>query len=188
MVSLVVLAVILFLLIVAVVYIIGMYNRLISLKNQVPQSFANIDVLLKQRHDELPKLVEVVKGYASHEKETLERVIEARNRYTTADSIGEKLEANNMITAALRQLFALSENYPDLKANENFLNLQRRISEIENAIADRREMYNFTVTNFNTVIEQFPEVILAGMMKLEKFPLFQAEEEDREDVPISFSS
>lgn len=188
MMGLVVLAVIVFLVVLAIVYIIGMYNRLISLKNQVPQSFANIDVLLKQRHDELPKLVEVVKGYASHEKETLERVIQARNQYIKADSIGEKLEANNMITAALRQLFALSESYPDLKANENFLNLQRRISEIENAIADRREMYNFTVTNFNTVIEQFPEVILAGMMNLEKFPLFKAEEEDRQDVSISFSS
>jgi len=88
----------------------------------------------------------------------------------------------------LKQLFALSEKYPDLKANENFLMLQRRISEIENSIADRREMYNFTVTNFNTIIQQFPETILAGMMHLEKFPLFKADEEDREDVKISFTS
>lgn len=188
MTGIVVLGVILFLIIVGAAYVVGMYNRLIALKNQVPQSFANIDVLLKQRHDELPKLVEVVKGYAAHEKETLERVIQARNRYVSAGSIEEKLEANNMITGALKQLFALSENYPELKANENFLNLQRRISEIENAIADRREMYNFTVTNFNTVIEQFPEVILAGMMKLDKFPLFEAEESDREDVEISFKN
>ena len=187
MVGMIVLGVIVFIIFVAIFYIVGMYNRLISLKNQVPQSFANIDVLLKQRHDELPKLVEVVKGYAAHEKETLERVIQARNRYMSAGSIDEKLEANNMITGALKQLFALSEKYPDLKANENFLALQRRITDIENSIADRREMYNFTVTNFNTVIEQFPEVILAGMMSLKKFPLFQAAEEDKADVEISFS-
>jgi len=179
--------VILFLLVMVALYIVGMYNRLISLKNQVPQAFSNIDVLLKQRHDELPKLVEVVKGYAAHEKETLERVIQARNRYMSAGSIEEKLEANNMITGALKQLFALSEQYPDLKANESFLNLQRRISDIENSIADRREMYNFTATNFNTAIEQFPQVILAGMMNLKAFPLYEAEASDREDVSISFT-
>ncbi len=182
------LGIFLFIIFIVIIMLVKMYNRLIYLKNQVPQSFANIDVLLKQRHDELPKLVEVVKGYAAHEKDTLERVIKARNRYLAANTIGEKLEANNMITGALKQLFALSEKYPDLKANENFLMLQRRISEIENSIADRREMYNFTVTNFNTLIQQFPETILAGMMRLEKFPLFKADEEDREDVKISFSS
>ncbi len=169
-----------------IAYFIGIYNRLVSLKNQVPQAFANIDVLLKQRHDEIPKLVETVKGYAKHERETLENVIKARNMYTNASTIDEKLEANNMITAALRQLFALSERYPELKANENFLTLQRRITEIENSIADRREMYNFAVTAFNTAIQQIPEVFVAKMLNLKPFPLFEAEEEDRKDVKITF--
>ncbi len=175
-----------FLVFIVIAYFIGVYNRLISLKNQVPQAFANIDVLLKQRHDEIPKLVETVKGYAKHEKETLENVIKARNMYTNANTIDEKLEANNMITAALRQLFALSERYPELKANENFLNLQRRITDIENAIADRREMYNFSATAFNTAIEQIPEVFIARMLNYKPYPLFEAQEEDRQDVKISF--
>ncbi len=186
MAGLIFIGVLLFVFFILIMYFIGVYNRLVSLKNQVPQAFANIDVLLKQRHDEIPKLVETVKGYAKHERETLENVIKARNMYSNANTIDEKLEANNMITAALRQLFALSERYPELKANENFLNLQRRISDIENAIADRREMYNFSATAFNTAIEQIPEVFIARMLNYKPFPLFEAQEEDRRDVKISF--
>jgi len=186
MIGIIILGIILFLIVIAIFYSIGIYNRLIGLKNAVPQSFANIDVLLKQRHDELPKLLDVVKGYASHEKETLENVIKARNMYSNANTIDEKIESNNFLTGALKSLFALSERYPDLKANESFLNLQRRVSEIENSIADRREMYNYSVTNFNTTIEQFPEVMLAGTMKLKPFSLFKATEEDKEDVKLSF--
>ncbi len=186
MAGLIFIGVLLFVFFILIMYFIGVYNRLVSLKNQVPQAFANIDVLLKQRHDEIPKLVETVKGYAKHERETLENVIKARNMYTNANTIDEKLEANNMITAALRQLFALSERYPELKANENFLNLQRRISDIENAIADRREMYNFSATAFNTAIEQIPEVFIARLLNYKPFPLFEAQEEDRQDVKISF--
>ncbi|BBB32349.1 LemA protein [Thermotomaculum hydrothermale] len=185
--GLIFLGVFIFLVFIIVAYFVGVYNRLVSLKNQVPQAFANIDVLLKQRHDEIPKLVETVKGYAKHERETLENVIKARNMYTNANTIDEKLEANNMITAALRQLFALSERYPELKANENFLNLQRRITDIENALADRREMYNFSATAFNTAIEQIPEVFIARMLNYKPFPLFEANEEDRQDVKISFN-
>ncbi len=186
MAGLIILGVLIFIVFILIAYFIGVYNRLVSLKNQVPQAFANIDVLLKQRHDEIPKLVETVKGYAKHEKETLENVIKARNMYTNANTIDEKLEANNMITAALRQLFALSERYPELKANENFLNLQRRITDIENALADRREMYNFSATAFNTAIEQIPEVFIARMLNYKPFPLFKAQEEDKHDVKISF--
>ncbi len=186
MAGLIFIGVLLFVFFILIMYFIGVYNRLVSLKNQVPQAFANIDVLLKQRHDEIPKLVETVKGYAKHERETLENVIKARNMYSNANTIDEKLEANNMITAALRQLFALSERYPELKANENFLNLQRRISDIENAIADRREMYNFSATAFNTAIEQIPEIFIARMLNYKPFPLFEAQEEDRQDVKISF--
>ena len=186
MTGLIVLGVLIFIIVVLIGYFIGVYNRLVSLKNQVPQAFANIDVLLKQRHDEIPKLVETVKGYAKHERETLENVIKARNMYANANTIDEKLEANNMITAALRQLFALSERYPELKANENFLNLQRRITDIENALADRREMYNFSATAFNTAIEQIPEVFIARMLNYKPFPLFKAQEEDKQDVKISF--
>lgn len=186
MIALVILAVLLFIILIMVFYFVGIYNRLIALKNAVPQSFANIDVLLKQRHDELPKLLDVVKGYASHEKETLENVIKARNMYSNANSIDEKIESNNFLTGALKSLFALSERYPDLKANENFLNLQRRVTDIENSIADRREMYNYSVTNFNTSIEQFPQVVLAGPMNLKPFTLFKATETDKEDVNLSF--
>ena len=187
MAGLIILGVLIFIIFVLIAYFIGVYNRLVSLKNQVPQAFANIDVLLKQRHDEIPKLVETVKGYTKHERETLENVIKARNMYTNANTIDEKLEANNMITAALRQLFALSERYPELKANENFLNLQRRITDIENSIADRREMYNFSATAFNTAIEQIPDVFIARMLSYKPFPLFEAQEEDRHDVNISFN-
>ena len=186
MVGLIILGVLIFFVFILIAYFVGVYNRLVSLKNQVPQAFANIDVLLKQRHDEIPKLVETVKGYAKHERETLENVIKARNMYTNANTIDEKLEANNMITAALRQLFALSERYPELKANENFLNLQRRITDIENALADRRELYNFSATAFNTAIEQIPEVFIARMLNYKPFPLFKAQEEDKQDVKISF--
>jgi LemA protein len=186
MVGIILVGIIFFLFVIAIFYSVGIYNRLISLKNAVPQAFANIDVLLKQRHDELPKLLDVVKGYAAHERETLENVIKARNMYANANSIDEKIESNNFLTGALKSLFALSEKYPDLKANENFLNLQRRVTDIENSIADRREVYNYSVTNFNTQIEQFPSVVFANMMHLKPFPLFKATKEDKEDVSLGF--
>ncbi len=186
MIGVIIFGIIVFLFVIAIFYSVGIYNRLISLKNAVPQAFANIDVLLKQRHDELPKLLDVVKGYAAHEKETLESVIKARNMYANANTIDEKIESNNFLTGALKSLFALSEKYPELKANENFLNLQRRVTDIENSIADRREVYNYSVTNFNTTIEQFPSVIFANMMNLKPFTLFKATDEDKQDVNLSF--
>lgn len=167
-------------------YFISIYNSLIRLKNNIKKSWANIDVLLKQRSDELPKLVETVKGYMKHEKGVLETVTKARTQFLSADSIETKMEASNMISGALKTLFAVSENYPELKANQNFMHLQGRISGLENEIADRREFYNESVNNFNIRIQSFPDVIIANMMKLNEQSMFAVTEADRKDVKISF--
>ncbi len=169
------------------VYLITIYNSLIRLKNDIDKAWANIDVLLKQRHDELPKLIETCKGYMQHEQKTFQLITEARTAYMKAGSVGEKAQADNMITGALKSLFAVSENYPDLKANNNFMQLQKRISELEEKIADRREFFNDDVNTFNIRIQQFPDVILAGMMRLQHHDLFKVAEEDRQDVEVKMT-
>ncbi|MBN1502540.1 LemA family protein [Candidatus Woesearchaeota archaeon] len=163
-----------------------MYNSLIRLKNDIKKAWANIDVLLKQRSDELPKLVSSVKGYMKHEKTVLENLTKARTSLMNAKTIEEKAKADNIISGALKSLFAVAENYPNLKANENFMQLQKRISGIENELADRREFYNDAVNTFNIRIASFPDMIIAGMMGLREQDMFKVSEEDKKDVKIEF--
>lgn len=180
---------ILILLIVAVViigYVVTIYNGLIKLKNNIKKSWANIDVLLKQRSDELPKLIATVKGYMKHEKEVLENLTKARTNFLNANTVAETAAADNMISGALKSLFAVAENYPNLKANENFMQLQNRISGIENEIADRREFYNDSVNQYNIRIQSIPDVIVARMMGYNDEEMFEVAETDKQDVEIKF--
>ena len=168
-------------------YFVGIYNNLVTLKNDIDRSFSNIDVVLKQRHDELPKLIETCKGYMQYEQKTFELVTQARNAYSKASTVGEKAQADNMMTGALKTLFAVAENYPELKANNDFMQLQGRITEIEERIADRREFLNDSVNTYNIRIQQFPDMILAGFMHLQIRDFFKATEEDRQDVQVKFA-
>ncbi len=170
-----------------VAYFVGIYNNLVRMKNDIDRSFSNIDVLLKQRHDELPKLVETCKGYMQYEQKTLQAVTEARTAYLRATTPAEKAQADNMVSGALKSLFAVAENYPDLKANANFIQLQGRITDLETKIATQRTAFNEDVNIFNIRIAQIPANIIAGFMRLMPHPLFQVPETDREDVKISFS-
>src|SRR5436190_13495295 len=149
--------------VIIVLFAFGAYNRLVALSQRVSQAFADIDVQLKQRHDLIPNLVETVKGYAAHEAGTLEAVITARNRATQASSVEDKVQAENMLTGALGKLFALSEAYPDLKANQNFLSLQGELSDLENKLAAARRFFNNSVSEFNAVRKAFPTILVAGM-------------------------
>ena len=167
-------------------YVIAIYNGLIKLKNNIKKSWANIDVLLKQRSDELPKLVSTVKGYMKHEREVLENVTKARTSFLNATTVAETAAADNMISGALKSLFAVAENYPDLKANENFMQLQTRISGIENEIADRREFYNDSVNQYNIRIQSIPDIIVARMMGYQNEEMFEVTEVDKQDVEIKF--
>ncbi len=169
------------------IYIVILYNELVRLRNDNDRAWANIDVLLKQRHDEIPNLVETVKGYMQHEQQTLLAVTQARAASISAATIGQKAQAELVMTGALRGLFAVAENYPQLKANENFLRLQNRISELEERIADRREFFNDDVNTYNTRIRQIPDVFLAGMMALKPREMFKASEDDRKLVEVGFS-
>ncbi len=175
-----------FLLVGSVGYFLSIYNTLVEMKNNIGRSWANIDVLLKQRHDELPKLVKVCEAYMQHERAIFDKLSEARAALAGARTVGQRAQAENMVTAALGGFFAVAENYPDLKANQSFLALQQRISELENQIADRREFYNDTVTIFNIRIQQIPDTWVAGGMNLQPAELFKIEERDREDAKIEF--
>jgi LemA protein len=160
--------------------IVGAYNKLVALDQRADQSFADIDVQLKQRHDLIPNLVDTVKGYAGHEKSTLEAVTAARSAATTATSVNDKVQAENMLTGALGRLFALSEAYPDLKANTNFLELQRELSDIENKLAAARRFFNNAVSEFNAIRRQFPTVLFAAMVGFgSDKPFFDVGETDR---------
>lgn len=168
-------------------YFISIYNGLVVLKNNIKKSLANIDVLLKQRADELPKLVASVKGYMKHESKLLTELTKARTQFMSAKTLPQKAAADNMISGALKSLFAVAENYPNLKANENFLQLQGRISGIENELADRREFYNDSVNTFNIRIQSFPDMIVAGWLGYrEPEPMFKASEGEKKDVKIKF--
>src|SRR5918992_271134 len=145
-----------------VIWIIILYNGLVAMRQRVNQAFADVDVQLKQRHDLVPNLVETVRGYASHERGTLEAVVQARNAAMTAQGPAQMAAAENQLTGALRQLFALSEAYPDLKANQNFQQLQMELSDLENKIAAARRFFNNAVQEYNTGIQQFPAVVIAG--------------------------
>lgn len=169
-----------------VIYIISTRNSLISLQNNTEEGFSTIDVYLKKRWDLIPNLVETVKGYASHEKTTLTNVIEARNRAMNATSAEDKIAAENVLTGTLKSLFALSEAYPDLKANQQFAMLQSQLSSIEDDIAQKRKYYNATVKAFNNKIMFFPSNIIAKIMKLTKKPYFEADESERQNVRVEF--
>jgi LemA protein len=168
-------------------YIIILYNELVRLRNDNDRAWANIDVLLKQRHDEVPNLVACVKGYMEHERQTLEAVTRARAASMNAASIPQKAQADLFLTGALRSLFAVAEKYPDLKANQNFLALQNRISELEERIADRREFFNDDVNTYNTRIGQIPELFLASLMSLQPRQMFQVNEQDRQQVEVKLA-
>lgn len=143
--------------------VMGIYNRLVALRQNANNAFADIDVQLTQRRDLVPNLVETVKGYATHERGTLEAVTNARAAASSARTVDEKVQAENVLTGALRQLFAVAEAYPDLKANTNFMQLQSELSDIENKLAAARRFFNNSVSEYNTSREQFPAVLLAGM-------------------------
>jgi LemA protein len=154
----------------------GAYNRLVALRQTANQAFADIDVQLQQRHDLIPNLVETVKGYATHERGTLEAVTNARAAASSARSVDEKVQAENMLTGALRQLFAVAEAYPDLKANTNFLQLQSELSDIENKLAAARRFFNNAVSEFNAAIQQFPAVLVAGVLGFRERAFFDVGE------------
>src|SRR3989338_2975421 len=162
------------------------YNGFVQLKNRIDNAWSQIDVQLKRRFDLVPNLIETVKGYAKHEKETLKMVTEARAAITKAGSGKDKMAAENMLTGALKSLFAVSESYPDLKANQNFLMLQEELAGIESKIAYARQFYNDTVLSFNTKVETLPDSILAGMFGFTKREYFQIEEAARTNVKVQF--
>jgi LemA protein len=169
------------------IYFVTIYNSLVRLRNDIDKSWANIDVLLKQRHDELPKLIETCKGYMQYEQKTFQLITEARTAFMKASSVTEKAQADNLISGALKTLFAVAENYPDLKANNNFMQLQKRISELEERIADRREYFNDNVNTYNIRIQQFPDLFMARLMSLQRRDLFQVTDEDRRDVEVKLA-
>ena len=175
-------------LIVLVAYVVGVYNMLVRLFNNIDKAWSNIDVILKQRHDELPKLVEVCNSYMIHERETLESVTKARTAYSTGLNIDDKAQAENQIVGALGKLFAVAEQYPDLKANQEFLALQQRISALESTIADRREFYNDSVNLYNIAIQQIPTLWVAQEIGYTARPLLTVSPSDRKNVPLSFAN
>jgi LemA protein len=172
-----------------VIFLIGMYNGLVRLKVQCDNAWADIDVQLKRRYDLIPNLVETVKGYAAHEKDTLEGVINARNRAMTATAPGEKAEAENMLSGALKSLFALAEAYPQLRAIESFTSLQKSLSEIEDTVQNARRYYNAVVRDLNTKIEQFPTNIFANMLGFKERQFFEVTAAAEREAPkVSFTA
>ena len=172
--------------VIALVFI-GMYNSFIKLKNSCEEAYSTMDVYLKKRFDLIPNLVETVKGYATHEKETLQNVIAARNNLQNAATPEEKLAGENALQGTLKTLFAVAEAYPDLKANTNFLDLQNQLNGVENDIANSRKYYNAVVKQFNTKCEMFPSNIIAGICHFEKKPLLEVDSaEERKNVEVKF--
>lgn len=156
-----------------IAYLVSIYNSLVRLKNDNDKAWSTIDVLLKQRHDELPKLIETCKGYMQSEQNTFELIVQARTAYQKAGTVGEKAHADNMLSGALKNLFAAAENYPELKADNNFIMLRKRISELEEKITDRRQYFNDSVNAFNVRIAGIPDSLVARYMRLQPRQLFQ---------------
>lgn len=167
-------------------WLISVYNTLVKLRNRVQNSWAQIDVQLKRRFDLVPNLVETVKGYAAHEKDVLEKVTQARSMVQSAQSLEQRQQAENMLTNTLRSLFAVAEAYPQLQANQNFIELQRELSDLEAKIAFARQFFNDTTMNYNTEIQSFPNNILAGMFNFQAMPYFQVDEVQRQAVQVKF--
>ena len=164
------------------------YNGLIQVKENIKKSWANIDVLLMQRSDEIPKLVKVLKSFVKHEKKMFDSIMEARSFYLGARSVSEKADADSEMSSALRSVFALSEAYPELRSNDNFLKLQERISGLENDIADRRELYNESVNNYNIRIQSLPDAFIANSMNLASEEMFKVDEKKKKDVDINLDN
>lgn len=178
---------------IALVVIVGLafmitYNGLVGLRNKIEAAYAQIDVQLNRRHDLIPNLVETVKGYAKHESGTLEAVIQARNMAMSANTIEDKAQAENVISGALKSIFALSEAYPDLKANTNFQQLQAELSSTEDRIAYARQYYNDNVRAYNTKIQSFPSVVVANAFHFDERQYFQADDESRGNVAVDFGA
>lgn len=167
-------------------WFISVYNTLVKLRNRVQNSWAQIDVQLKRRFDLVPNLVETVKGYAAHEKDVLEKVTQARSMVQSAQSLEQRQQAENMLTDTLRSLFAVAEAYPQLQANQNFMELQRELSDLEAKIAFARQFFNDTTMNYNTEIQSFPNNILAGMFNFQAMPYFKVDEVQRQAVQVKF--
>jgi LemA protein len=182
----IVVAVIVGIIVLIAVVLVAMYNGLVRARVRTREAWSGIDVQLKRRANLIPNLVETVKGYAAHERGTFEEVTRARSMVEQAGDVGSAAEANNMLTGALRHLFAVAERYPDLKANQNFLDLQQELSDLEEKIAFARQFYNRNVMSYNTRIQTFPTVVMANMFGFLRFEFFQAEEEAREAPEVSF--
>lgn len=172
--------------VIIIVWLIAVFNRLVTLKNRTKEAWSDIDVQLKRRHDLIPNLVETVKGYAAHEKEVFEKVTEARAKAISAQTLTEKGQAENMLSGALKSLFAVAESYPELKASQNFLELQRELTDTEDKIQAARRFYNGNVRDLNTQIETFPTNAIAGMFGFQKVEFFEIGEAEREPVSVKF--
>ncbi|MCX6833124.1 MAG: LemA family protein [candidate division Zixibacteria bacterium] len=183
-----VLLVLLGILVLVVIWLVGMYNSLVGLRNQVKNAWAQIDVQLKRRHDLIPNLVETAKGYMQHERGTLESVTNARSKAMGADSVGDKAKAEGELSGAISRFMLVVENYPDLKANQNFLALQEELTSTENKIAFSRQAYNDQVLFYNNKIQMFPSSIIAGMFNFQQSDFFELEDKgDREAPKVDFS-
>ena len=167
-------------------YVISTYNTLVRLRNRVRDQWAQIEVQLKRRFDLIPNIVETVKGYAKHENDTLKGVVEARNKFNVASTPEDEMKASNELTGAVRQLFALSEAYPELKANQNFIELQKSLEETENKISTSRQFYNDTALTLNNKVEMFPSNIIAKLFGFKKEAFFEAEPEAKSAPKVSF--
>ena len=178
--------IVLVVLLLIILAVIGMYNNLVSLKMRVKNAWAQIDTQLKRRFDLIPNLVETVKGYASHEKDTLEAVVKARNEYLSSDTPEGKIEANNDLNKVVTNLFALTESYPELKADTSFRELQTTLTETEDKISYARQFYNDVVMKYNNKVEVFPSNIVAGLFGFKTSAYFNATEEERENVKVKF--
>lgn len=173
--------------VIAIGYLVGIYNQLVQIKVNVDKSWSNIEVLEKQRYDEIPKLVKVCEGYMQYERDTLEKVISARTKFLAAKGPADMAQAGSEMAGALKSLFAVAEAYPDLKANQNFTQLQQRVTALENEIADRREFYNESVTINNARILQIPYAFFAGMVNCKERELYKVAEAERANPEIKFA-
>jgi LemA protein len=183
--GLIALVVLLFVVVGLLIYLGTLYNGLIALRNDIDKAWANIDVLLKQRHDELPRLVAVCQGYMQYERETLQRLTEARAKFASAFTADQKAQASGTVSASVQRVLAAAENYPNLKANVTFLELQKRITELENQITDRREFYNDAINLFNTRIRQVPDNLIANTLGMQPRVMFQVPAAEKAPVSLA---
>ena len=178
--------VLLIIVVIIVFYVMSTYNGFVVARNKVKDQFSQIDVQLKRRFDLIPNLVETVKGYAKHESETLEKVIQARNNYASAKNEADKLQASKELSSGIANIFALAESYPDLKANTNFVELQNQLKDVEEKISYARQFYNDSVIMYNNIVEMFPSNLLASIFGFKKEAFFEADEKERENVQVKF--